>query len=82
MSETHALTCRHGRYRWTEWEIVPLPDGYGVCARCDLGDHWLRASGDDVLVGTTPYPWATRLVAAWARDAMASEHSEHAEERE
>lgn len=66
MTKSQALTCRHGKYRWVDWQVVPIPGGYGVRASCDLGDHWLA-------IGIAPEPAFVSLQQpfAWASAAEA-----------
>lgn len=79
-----ALTCRHGHYRWTDWQIVPLPGGYGVRALCDLGDHWLSlgiAPEPAIVSLALPFAWATqdkaeRALATWEAQQQQQEQRE------
>lgn len=80
---TQALTCRHGKYRWTDWQIIAIPGGYGVRARCDLGDHWLSlgiAPEPAVVSLQQPFAWVTQDEAERALRQWEAQH-EHQEER-
>lgn len=79
-----ALTCRHGHYRWTDWHVVPLAEGYGVRAVCDLGDHWLSlgiAPEPAIVSLALPFAWtdeaeAERALATWAEQQQQEEREE------
>jgi hypothetical protein len=71
----HAITrqklrCRDGHWEFAEFIPTKLDGGgWGMVARCDLGDHWLVATATNaVAVAREPYAWPTANEAFEARD--------------
>jgi hypothetical protein len=63
------LCRKRGHLGWVSFEQRALPQGFGMCAPCDLGDHWLAEQGDGSLrVGTQSYAWPSAAEAQGARE--------------